>query len=97
MKTVVLKNILENTSSNSEGLKLYNVLMNCVKENEKLILAVDNDLTLSSSFLNSSIGAFLESEGLSKFKKIFKFRGSKSQYKRITEYISQYSELFLVK
>lgn len=95
MKKLNLKNIHSNTSSNIEGGKLFKELVSAKENGDQLILQVDSELALSSSFLNTSIGLFLEQYGVDHFKKTVKFQGSRNQFERLSSYIKQYSNLFL--
>ena len=95
MKTLVLKNIVKDTSSNDQGMLLFTYLKDAYLSNDSIILDVDSNLSMSSSFLNSSIGLFLDNFGLDNFKKTLKFKGTKSQFSRISDYISKYNELYL--
>lgn len=95
MKTLVLKDIVKNSSSNDQGSVLFELMKNAFLQKDVILLHVDSDLSMSSSFLNSSFGEFLDSYGLNSFKQTVKFRGSKSQFLRLSDYISQYNSLFL--
>ena len=95
MKTLILKDIVNNSGSNIEGATLFNYLQQAFLNREALLLQIDSDLSLSSSFLNSSIGEFLDNYGLSSFKQTVKFKGSKKQYLRLADYIQKYQELYL--
>lgn len=95
MKTLILKDLVKGTSSNEQGLVLFESLKNAYLSNTSLILQVDSDLPISSSFLNTSIGLFLETYGLDSFKKTVKFKGSKSQFTRLANYIDKYKNLYL--
>lgn len=90
-----LKNIVENSSSNEQGEVLFNSLQEAFLNKKPLILHADSDMPLSSSFLNSSIGMFLDKYGLSNFKETVKFKGSKNQFSRLADYISKYSSIYL--
>jgi len=92
MNIVILNNIVNDTSSNSEGEKLFNVLESSIKQNQEVVLNIGPEEALSSSFLNSSIGRILELYGLDKFKSLFKFKGSLNQFERLSKYIKHYSE-----
>jgi len=94
---ITLNNIVENCSSNLQGVKLFNALDCAVKTNDEIIIVVDNNCSLSSSFLNSSIGSFLEKYGVDIFKSKIKFKGSKNQFNRVSEYLNKFSALYLVK
>lgn len=96
MKTLILKNIVKNSSSNEQGMILFDSLQSAYLSKNPLILYVDSDLSLSSSFLNSSIGLFLDKYGLNSFKQTVKFKGSKNQFSRMADYISKYSSLYPV-
>lgn len=95
MDTLILRNIVMNTSSNEQGFVLFQYLKKAVNSDTKIILNVDPELTLSSSFLNSSLGAFLDEYGLEKFKKHVKFKGSQSQFLRLSKYLTSYEKIYL--
>ncbi len=95
MATLILNEIVTNASSNSEGEKLFMALSSMYKKGERVELVVDNNASMSSSFLNSSIGMFLEEHGLNAFKHTFKFRGSQNQFSRLSNYIKRFSETHL--
>lgn len=90
--TVILKNLVADTSSNRSGLILFNAIENTDK-NDIVILEIDNRMSLSSSFLNSSIGSYIEKYGLKEFKRKVKFKGNKNQFARISNYIEKFSML----
>ncbi len=96
MKTLTLKNIVKDTGSNEQGMILFGYLENAFLNKETLILHVDTDLSMSSSFLNSSIGQFLDKYGLDSFKQTVKYKGSKNQFSRLSGYIKKYSSLYPV-
>lgn len=95
MKTVILRDIVSDTSSVNQGLILFEIFKQTYLSDEKLVLDVDNDLSMSSSFLNASVGAFLDEYGLSSFKNMLKFKGSKTQFLRFSKYLESYNELYL--
>ncbi len=96
MKTLVLKNIVKNSSSNEQGMILFDSLQDAYLSKHPLILYVDSDLSMSSSFLNTSIGQFLDKYGLDSFKQTVKFKGSKNQFLRLLDYVNKYSSLYQV-
>lgn len=96
MKTLILKNIVKNSSSNEQGMILFDSLQDAYLSKDSLILYVDSNLSMSSSFLNSSIGLFLDKYGLNSFKQTVKFKGSKNQFLRLSDYINKYSSLYSV-
>lgn len=96
MKTLILKDIVKNSSSSEQGIILFNSLQDAYLSENSLILYVDSDLSMSSSFLNASFGLFLDKFGLNNFKKTVKFKGSKNQFLRLSDYIIKYSSLYPV-
>jgi hypothetical protein len=96
MNTLVLKDLIKDTSSNEQGEILFNLMKKYFNSSESFILEVDTDLSLSSSFLNSSFGQFLDLYGLISLKKIIKIKGSKFQFQKISNYIESYNEIYLV-
>ncbi len=94
MKTLVLKNIVKNSSSNEEGMILFDYLKKTYLSNDSFVLQIDSDLSLSSSFLNSSIGLFLDKYGYENLKKMMKIKGSKTQFLRILNYINKYNKVY---
>lgn len=75
MKTVLIKDLVKGTSTNVEALPLF-LEMKTAIENETLItLSFANIDYVSSSFLNSSIGEFIEQYGFDVFAKNVKFTG----------------------
>ena len=95
MKTLVLKDLVQDSSSNNQGTVLFDYLKKAKSSGEPILLEVSSDLALSSSFLNSSIGMFLEEYGINSFRETIKFKGSKNQFTRLSKYIQTYSELYL--
>jgi L-2-hydroxyglutarate oxidase LhgO len=91
--TINIRSLVPETSSNLSGTILFKELHRALNNGSIVILEVDNDLALSSSFLNSSIGEILDKYGLSTFKRNVKFKGNKNQFERIATYISYYEKL----
>jgi hypothetical protein len=96
MKTLILRDMVDNSSSVDQGMVLFHHLKNAHINNDVIILQVDSNLSLSSSFLNASVGEFLDAYGLPSFKSILKFKGSKTQFQRLNKYIQEYKDLYLV-
>lgn len=95
MKNIDLRNIASGFSSNSDGVSLFTVLNQAIQNNEQVILKVDNEIAMSSSFLNSSIGEIISKYGLNALKESLKIRGSKTQFNRISNYINKYNNTTL--
>lgn len=96
MQTIDLRNIAPGFSSNSDALPLFDVLDNAIKNNEKLTLEIDNSLSLSSSFLNSSFGEIISLHGFETFKASFKINTTKTQFKRLSNYVKKYTDVYSV-
>ncbi len=94
MKTIVLKSLITDSSSPNQGIILFESLQNAYLNKEVVFLHIDSDISMSLSFLNSSIGRFLDEYGLDNFKTTVKFKGSKNQFTRLLEYITKYSRLY---
>jgi len=94
MNFLELNKIVENYSSNSEGYKLFTLLDKYAEENKIVVVSIDNTATLSSSFLNSSIGEFLDKYGYDFFKTNVKIKTSKTQFNRLSNYLEKYNNLY---
>lgn len=90
MIIIRLKDFVQSSGSNPEGSKVFNALNDAYLKTGSVLLKVDSDMPLNSSFLNSSIGFFIEKYGIDGFRKTVKFQGSKTQYERLTSYISRF-------
>lgn len=90
----MLDNLVNNTSSNSEGFVLFNELKRCLNRGQKVILEISGESTLSSSFLNSSIGEYLDNFGMETFKENVKIKSNKNQFQRLSKYLSNYSKVY---
>ncbi len=73
MKTLVIKNVVTGTSTNAEAIALYIEMKNSVDLGDTITLSFAGIDYVSSSFLNSSIGEFIETYGFDAFVKNIKF------------------------
>ncbi|GAA3643734.1 STAS-like domain-containing protein [Flavivirga jejuensis] len=90
MKTINILNITQKTSSNSDGDILYSYLSdNAVSD--QVIIELNGSLNLSSSFLNSSVGKFIDVFGLDTFKQNVKLKTNKNTFSLISKYVQAYS------
>ena len=94
MTTLDIKLIVPDYFSNDGGRALYDKMTECMNEKSVIELKFNDDMNLCSSFLNSSIGEFIENYGVDCFKSKFRFRGNKNQFKRISYYIKKHSEVY---
>ncbi|MCR9226638.1 MAG: hypothetical protein NXH90_04345 [Flavobacteriaceae bacterium] len=90
MLTKDLNSITSNTSTNIDGDSLYLFLKDNAVEN-KIILRITGNPILSSSFLNSSIGKFIDVFGLDVFRNNVSVSTSKNVYIQFKKYIDYYT------
>lgn len=94
MKTLIVNNISNGTSTNSEAFSLYLELQKTARDNNSIILSFTNITFVSSSFLNSSIGQFIDEFGFNYFSKHIKFADCTPELaKRIKDYVVKYKSL----
>lgn len=92
LKNIDLQVITNNTSTNSDGDLFYDFLSNNAVSNA-VIIKIDGNLTLSTSFLNSSFGRFINIFGIDLFKSNIKIKSNSNTYNRLKLYVDTYSEL----
>lgn len=95
MKNIQLKSISHSFSSNNDGMLLFSILDKTIKDKNSILLEIDNEIAMSSSFLNSSFGEILSLYGLDVLKSHIKIKTSKNQFERISNYISKYKSTHL--
>lgn len=89
-----ITSIVSGTTTNAHGLSLFLELKSYYEKGEKLVVSLENCPVLSSSFLNSSIGSFIDEYGMDELKKTISFVNyTSSQIEYIKTYVSQYLEL----
>lgn len=62
--TIVIKDKVSGTLSNIEGLNLFYIIERELENSDVIILSFGGINTISSSFLNSSIGAIIDKYGI---------------------------------
>lgn len=65
---ITVKDVVSGTSTNAEGFALYTVMNKAISNDKTIVLSLKACTALSSSFLNSSIGAIVEKHGLKEMK-----------------------------
>ena len=75
MKTLVIKKMVTGTPTNAEALSLFLDMKKCAELNNSFTLDFTGVDYVSSSFLNSSIGEFIEVYGFNDFASKVKFIG----------------------
>jgi hypothetical protein len=96
MQTINLRNIAPGFSSNTDAMSLFVVLDKAIKNDKKLILEIDNSISLSSSFLNSSFGEIISLHGYEAFKTTCKINTTKTQFERLANYVKKYTAVYSV-
>ena len=92
ISTIRLMDIVSGTSTNAEGLLLFNVLDNILLTSQKVRLTLDGATPFSTSFLNSSIGCLVDKYGIEATRKRLVFLNlTKSQIKKMTSYFEMVS------
>lgn len=90
---IIINNIVANTYINAEGYKLYVALLPFFVKNEKVDVSFVDLTPMSSSFLNSSIGALIEEFGLEQFKNTIRpVEITKSHAEVLSRYIKSLQE-----
>ena len=90
--TIRLMDIVSGTSTNAEGLILFNVMNNLLLNNQNVRLSLEGATPFSTSFLNSSIGSLVDKYGIENVRKKLVFSNlTKSQIKKMTNYFEMVS------
>jgi hypothetical protein len=74
-----------------DGDLFYDFLKNHAVNNN-VIITIPGHLIISSSFLNSSIGKFIDVFGLDKFRKNVRISCNQNIYYQLKKYIDYYSD-----
>ena len=91
-----LKDVVEGTSTNSEGYSLYVVLDKHIKTGASVRLSLANCSPFSSSFLNSSLGALFDLHGFEYVKQRLKFTQYLTHHEQVLKkYFSDYEKFKL--
>lgn len=94
MITIELKNTLENRSYPEAGEVVYNILKDAIDRDEKIIIDMQDIISVPTMFMNTSFGVFIDNYGADKLKKTISFRNIlKSQAERIQTYIKEYENM----
>lgn len=75
MKTLVIKTLVMGTATNVEATPLFLEMKKCTDSNTPITLSFVGVDYVSSSFLNSSVGEFIELFGYNYFAENVKFTG----------------------
>ncbi len=92
--TISLNSIVSNTETNTEGIKLFCVISKAIKDDKLIILEIDSDMALSSSFLNSALGEIIDNYSLDILKSYLKIKSSRTQFDRINSYLTKYNNIY---
>lgn len=93
MSTIILKNHVNDTSSNMSGYQLYAILKNFILKNQTIEIDLIDSLAISSSFFNSSFGELIENYGFYNVVKLLKFKNITANQKVLLKsYFDSYKE-----
>lgn len=87
-----ITSITTNTSTNQDGDLFYDFLKNNAVQNQ-VVISIPGHLNLSSSFLNSSIGKFIDVFGFDKFRSNIKISCNQNIFSQIKKYVDYYNDL----
>lgn len=93
MRHINLGQITVSSSSNNDGDKLYDYLCSYALTSE-VVIQIDSNSILSTSFLNSSFGKFINDYGIDLFKRNVKINTNANQFNRLKNYIVNYTLLY---
>lgn len=94
MKTILLKNILVEKGYPVAGDSIYKDIKDSIIAHEKLIIDMNEVLSVPTMFLNTSFGAIMDEFGSQKLKESIGFKNiTKSQVERIQKYIIDYNQV----
>lgn len=94
LNNIQLKSIVLNTDTNVEGIKLYCIIVSSLKQGNPFVLEIEDDMPLTSSFLNSSLGNIIDEYGYSVLKSHLKLKCNKNQLDRVRKYLFKYNEIY---
>lgn len=89
-KLINLQTITNSTSTNQDGDLLFDYLANNAVKST-VVLKIPSNSTLSSSFLNSSIGKFIDVFGLDIFKSNIQIKSTQNIFNQLKKYIGRYT------
>lgn len=93
MCTIQLKQIMLNNSLPDAGNVLYDSMVQCIANNEKVVIDMANVESLPSMFLNTSIGRYMKENGADSLQGKMSFVGiSVTQISRLKEYMAKVAE-----
>ena len=94
MKTLIVNNLVLGTSTNTEATPLFIAMKNSVDTGAIISLSFKDVAYVSSSFLNSSIGEFIDVYGFDFFKNNVKFANCNSDLATLIKgYVTKYKSL----
>lgn len=93
LKDHLIKVIDRNTSTNKDGDQLYHFLVDNISC-DKITIHFSPEITLTSSYLNSSFGKFIDVFGVDKLKAKVRIKTNKSTFSVISKYLENYSHVY---
>ena len=88
--SIKMIDIVEGTSTNSDGLAIFIAVENHIQKGEKVKLSLLGATPLSTSFLNSFLGNLLDKYGIEKIRAFLIFSQlTPSQSRKLSSYFEQ--------
>lgn len=89
-RTIIVSEIVHGTSTNVEALPLFYAMDKAILDGDIINISLKDCPAMSSSFLNSSIGALFEKHGFDKLKGMLHLSDhTPSAAKNLSDYISK--------
>ncbi|MDE5837023.1 MAG: STAS-like domain-containing protein [Paramuribaculum sp.] len=95
MNTIILNQIFDTSKDLTDaGTCLYDRIKAQINSNDKAIIDMAGVTSMSSVFMNVSIGRIIDEYGMDVLKKAISFSNiTQQQAKRLTEYLERYSNI----
>jgi STAS-like domain of unknown function (DUF4325) len=91
---IIIRNTVNNTYTNSEGMKLYAALKPYFESGDKVDVSFVDLSPTSTSFLNSSIGNLIDEYGINNFKKVVRpVQITRSHADLLKKYLDSFANL----
>lgn len=93
MCIINLQQIMKNKTYPESGLALFEIMVDKMKMNDKIVIDLDGVVSMPSMFLNTSIGKFIEQYGVDVLREKVSFsRISSTQADRLKLYINRVAD-----
>lgn len=95
MKVIQVKDIFKDLNSADAGSEIFKISEQGLLNNDIVVLDMNEVLSVSTAFMNTSFGFLIDKYGIEKTKDLFRFRNiTKSQIERFRKYFDDYEKLY---